>query len=155
MIADLEPQLLRLIALDADDLSVISANLQDAVVRVADMAFLPKEKRFALLGSRFNWAAPDSGPMERRSVGLHFDQVLRAAFVGFDRDDQAGVLNLLSIGFDPGEAPGGAICLTFSAGASIKLEVECVDAQMRDIGPRWQTHSKPRHDIVGNASPAE
>ena len=46
---------LKLIALDAEDLSVLSANLQDAVLRIADIAYLPREKRFAAIANRFDW----------------------------------------------------------------------------------------------------
>ncbi len=141
-----EPEMLRLIALDDDDLAVISANLQDAVVRVPDLAYLPKARRFALLASRFDWAASET-QMERCRAGLHFDAVTHAAFTGFNPADAATVLNLLSVGFDPGEAPGGQIVLTFSGGAGIRLKVECIDAQMRDIGPRWVTRAKPGHGI--------
>jgi hypothetical protein len=141
------PAPLRLVALDEDDLAVVSANVQDAVVRIADMAYVPKDRRFALLASRFDWACAECGRIERCRAGLHFDSVERASFTGFDRSNQAGVLNLLSIRFEPGEAPGGAVLLIFSAGAAIRLDVECIDAQMRDLGPRWEAHAKPGHEI--------
>ncbi len=138
---------LRLIALEAEDLSAMSCNLQDAVVRVADLAFLPAQRRFALLASRFDWVVAESGRMERCRAGVHFDHVTHVASTGFDRSNREGVLNLLSLSFQEGEAPGGVIELVFSAGAAIRLEVECVDAQMRDLGPRWQAAHKPGHAI--------
>ena len=138
---------LRLIALDAEDLSVISTNLQDAVVRVADLAFLPAQRRFALLASRFDWVAAERGEQERCRAGLHFDNVVRVASTGIDRSNREGVLNLLSIAFLDGEAPAGTIELVFSGGAAIRLEVECVDAQMRDLGPRWAAAHRPGHAI--------
>lgn len=138
---------LRLIALDAEDLAVISCNLQDAVVRVADLAFVPAQRRFALLASRFDWVAADAGRQERCRAGLHFDSVVKVASTGFDRGNREAVLNLLSISFEAGEAPGGAIELTFSGGAAIRLDVECVDAQMRDLGVRWTARHKPGHAI--------
>ena len=141
------PDALRLIALDDDDLAVISANLQDAVVRAADLAFLPRARRFALLASRFDWVKAAEGRMERCRTGLHFDAVTQVAFTGFKPSDPDTVLNLLSIGFEQQEAPGGVVTLTFSGGAGIRLNVECIDAQMRDIGPRWATKAKPGHGI--------
>jgi hypothetical protein len=138
---------LRLMALDEDDLEVVSTHVQDASVRIADMAYLPRDKRFALLASRFDWCCAAGGRIERCRAGLHFDRVERAAFMGFDPHDAAGVLNLLSIQFEPGEAPGGAVLLTFSGGAAIRLEVECIDAQMRDLGLRWEAHARPGHAI--------
>ncbi len=146
--------ILRFVALDAEDLAVISANLQDAVVRVADLVFVPKDRRFALLASRFDWVAAAAGRMERCQTGLHFDRVSRVASMGFDRADQTMVLNLLSVVFEPGDAPGGAILLTFSGGAALRLDVECVDAQMRDLDLRWETKAKPGHAIIDDPSGA-
>jgi len=138
---------LRLIVLDSQDIDVLSCNLQDAVVRAADLAYLPKERRFALLASRFDWVAAEDGRMERCRSGLHFDHVRAVASTGFDRLDAERVLNLLSIVFEPGEAPAGSVVLTFSGGAGVRLDVECVDAQLRDLGPRWTAHHKPGHAI--------
>ena len=152
--ADPDPQLLRLVALDADDLAVLSANLQDAVVRVRDLVFVPKDQRFALLASRFDWVAAEAGRMERLQSGVHFDHVLGVKFTGFDRNNEAGALNLLSVGFEPDDAPGGAILLTFSGGAAIRLDVECIDSQMRDTGPRWETRAKPGHAVIDDEAGA-
>lgn len=138
---------LRLIALDAEDLAVLSCNLQDAVVRVQDLAFIPEQHRFAFLASRFDWAAADAGQMERCRAGLHFDHVTKVSSTGFDRTNRNAVLNLLSLSFEETSAPAGTIMLTFSGGAGIRLDVECVDAQMRDLGPRWTAHHKPGHAI--------
>ncbi len=136
---------LRLLARDAEDLAVFSAHMQDAIVRAADMAYLPKARRFALAGARFDWLAAERGQIERCEVGLHFEGVLAAVTTGFDRAAPDVVLNLLSIVFTPGEAPAGEVSLTFSGGAGVRLKVECLDAQLRDLGPRWQTKSRPGH----------
>lgn len=136
---------LRLIARDRDDLAVISAHLQDAIVRTRDMAFLPRERRFVFSGARFNWLAAEAGRMERVEIGAHFEGVLSAATHGFDPADANTVLNLLGIEFTPGEEPGGAVRLIFSGDAEIRLNVECLEAQLRDMGPRWQTTSRPGH----------
>ncbi len=139
------PPRLRLLAQDTEDLAVLSAHMQDAVIRVGDMAWLPKSRRFALAGSRFDWLAAEAGRMERCHVGLHFDGVLGAASMGFDPAGHDLALNLLSIEFTPGDAPAGEIVLTFSGGAAVRLAVECLDAQLRDLGPRWQTKMRPGH----------
>lgn len=139
-----DPPPLKLAALDADDLGVISAHLQDATVRVGDMAYLPKGLRFALVASRFDWPLALRGTRERCHVGLHFERVLKVARSGFDQDPDR-VLNLLAIMFKEGQAPSGTIILTFSGGAAIRLEVECVEAALSDIGPRWPVEDKPGH----------
>lgn len=146
-------EVLRLIALDLEDLEVMSCNLQDAVVRVADLAFVPGQRRFALLASRFDWVAADAGRQERCRVGLHFDSVVKVASTGFDRANPQAVLNLLSVSFEEALAPAGVVELTFSGGAAIRLDVECVDAQMRDLGFRWSARHKPGHAI--DDAPAE
>jgi hypothetical protein len=138
-------QPLRLLAQDAEDLAVLSAHMQDAVIRAGDMAFLPKSRRFALAGCRFDWLAAEAGRKERCHVGLHFEGVLAAASTGFDPGRHDDVLNLLSIEFTPSDAPSGDVLLTFSAGAAVRLRVECLEAQLRDLGPRWQTKMRPGH----------
>ena len=138
---------LRLIALDADDLAVLSANLQDAAVAVSDMTYLPAAKRFALAGQRFDWVRAASGATERCATGFHFDHVLGVSRAGFDPAEGERVLHLLAIDFEAGEAPAGRISLTFSGGAALRLDVECVDAQMRDLGPRWACDQQPEHAL--------
>ena len=69
------------------------------------------------------------------------------ARTGFAQDKPDAVLNLLAIVFETGEPPGGTVRLTFSGGAAIRLEVECVEAEMRDLGPRWAAKAKPGHAL--------
>ena len=70
-----DPGLLKLLVFDEEDLAVVSANLQDAIVRASDMAFLQKEQRFALTAARFDWMAADEGRCERLLTGMHFERV--------------------------------------------------------------------------------
>ena len=139
--------LLRLFALDEEDLAILSANLQDARIEVADLAYLPKEKRFALAGKRFDWVKAAAGGCERCATGLHFERVLGVARSGFEQSEAQRVLNLLSIHFEPTDAPAGRIVLTFSGQAAVRLEVECIEAQMRDLGPRWPCDKQPAHPV--------
>jgi hypothetical protein len=141
-------ELLRLMALDAEDLAVLSAHLQDAILRVGDMLFLPQEKRFVLALNRFDWLAAAAGRRERVQAGLHFERVLGVARQGFHQDRPNDLLNLLSIEFTPGEAPSGAVVLTFSGGCALKLEVECLEARMADLGPRWPARWEPGHKVA-------
>ena len=136
--------LLRLLALDQEDLAVVSAHLQDAVVRVGDITYLPKERRFALLARRFDWEAPPNEP-RRRLTGLHFEQVLGARCRGLDRSNPEAVLNLLAITFEETQAPSGTATLMFSEGAAIQIDLECVESQMKDLGPVWEAEARPIH----------
>lgn len=143
---------LRLIALDTEDLEVLSTHLQDAVLRVADMTYLPGEKRFALVLNRFNWEdARESArrarhiAFERRRTGLHFDRVLAVRTQKIDRTAGDGVLELLAIRFEETDAPAGTIELAFAGDATLRLEVECIEAAMRDLGGAWETGRRPAH----------
>jgi hypothetical protein len=138
---------LKLVALDPDDLAIVSAHLQDAVVRVGDLAFLPSEHRFALVARRFDWEAGPSEPPRRRLTGLHFERVLAARTRGIDRGNTDAVLNLLAITFEETDSPSGTATLVFSEGAAIQLELECIETQMKDLGPVWEAEGRPVHDI--------
>ena len=138
---------LKLIALDAEDLSVLSANLQDAVLRVADVAYLPREKRFAAIANRFDWASAEQGPSTyaRRRAAVRFERVLGAQLHGIDLANMDAVLALLAISFEPTAAPEGHVTLHFADGAAIRLHVECIEAELKDLGPVWKAKSKPHH----------
>ena len=146
---------LRLLALDEDDLEILSANMQDALIPVPEIAYLPAERRFALAGKRFDWVKAAAGGCERCAVGLHFERVLGVARTGFAQTEVERVLNLLAIAFAPTEAPAGHVLLTFSGGAAIRLNVECLEAQMRDLGPRWPCDKTPAHATDDAARPAD
>jgi hypothetical protein len=153
---------LRLIALDTEDLSVVSAHLQDAVVRVSDMAYLHHEKRFAAVVNRFDWehaaaAQKSAGKIthsERRRAGLRFERVLGAKVHGLDLKDRKAVLALLSISFSPAAEgqPDGDVTLTFSGGAAIRLQVECLEAELKDLGAAWATKHIPVHPEPSSGS---
>jgi hypothetical protein len=142
---------LKLIALDAEDLAVVSAHLQDAVLKVADMTFLPREKRFAAVANRFDWVeaisndAAKGGHYARRRAALRFERVLGAQVHGLDLKNKGAVVSLLAISFQPGEPPEGNITLQFADGCAIRLHVECIETELRDLGPVWEARSKPMH----------
>ena len=139
---------LKLVALDAEDLSVISAHLQDAVMKVADAVYLPREKRFAAIVNRFDWADALTDGKEafaRRRAALRFERVLSAKVQGIDLKNSGAVLSLLAIGFEPREAPEGDVTLLFADGRAIRLRVECIETELKDLGPVWQAKSKPQH----------
>lgn len=147
---------LKLIAFDTEDLDVVSAGVQDAVVKVSDIAWLPKEGRFVLLLNRFAWEATDpagKGEFQRRRAALHFDRVSAVRRRNLRQDAPDGVLNLLAVRFTRTEAPAGTIELVFSSDACIRLEVECIEARLADLGPAWSTGSCPEHRIE-DAGPA-
>lgn len=142
---------LKLIALDSEDLEVISAYVQDAIVRVEDMGFAPADNRFALIMNRFAWEEGDERSRgQRKRSALHFERVLKATPSGIDLKAREGVLDLLAITFEPGESPEGTVILDFAGGGSIRLEVECLEAKMRDLGAAWAAAARPAHSLDGD-----
>jgi hypothetical protein len=143
---------LRLIALDGEDLAVLSAHLQDAILRVGDMVYLPDEQRFVLALNRFDWLALEGGGAPHRAqTGLHFEKVRKVMLHGFRQDRPDDILNLLDIEFIAGgEAPSGSVALVFSGGCALRLEVECLEARMADLGPRRRVRRAPGHGTEGS-----
>lgn len=139
---------LKLVALDDQDLGVISAHVQDAVMKVGDLEYLPARRRFVLPMNRFAWERK-SGFLrqhnERRRSVLHFDRVLGVKTSGIARDKPDDVLSLLAVSFVPIDRPAGLVELIFSGGGAIMLDVECVEARLADIGGAWQAASRPVH----------
>ncbi|QTL06316.1 DUF2948 family protein [Aquabacter sp. L1I39] len=147
---------LKLLALDMEDLAVISAHLQDAVVKVKDMGYLPSSQRFALLLNRFDWDSKETASQNvRRRAGLHFERVSAAKVRGLDLKNGEAVLNLLAITFLPEDEPSGTIALTFSGGTEIRLSVECIEARLGDLGPAWGCSKAPAHEAPLAAGPAK
>ncbi|MBL8530697.1 MAG: DUF2948 family protein [Hyphomonadaceae bacterium] len=139
---------LRLIAEDAADLAIIAAAAQDALVRMGDVSFDPKARRFTAMISRFRWeTAGETGPFERASAALAFESVLGVKSRRVRRDAEA-LASVLSIAFSPGETPpGGAVSLMLAGGGEIVLDVECLDALLLDLGPKWPTPRRPDHEV--------
>jgi hypothetical protein len=145
-----EPKRLRLLAEDDEDLRIISAYLQDAVVRVGDLAYLPKSRRFAFLANRYCWECDDARAAGlRQRTGVHFDNVARAQSARIRQGKPDAVLQLLAVQFERGEGEAGAIELSFAGGGRVRLDVECIDAAMRDLSGPWRAQGRPEHDLSG------
>ena len=135
--------MLKLTAQDAEDLKVISAHMQDALVRLSDIRYLSKTRQFALVANRFAWEKQPNS--ERRRTGIHFEHVLNVKQQGILGLKGDAILSLLAISFEPGQAPSGTVVLTFSADCTIRLAVEYLDLQLKDLGGAWATELKPHH----------
>ena len=138
--------MLRFQVVDEDDLAVLSAHLQDATLSLADATYLPSSHRFAAVVSRIDWLALTQGRQQRRHAGFHFERVLRVQRSGFGSGDDAPI-QLLAISFEATSAPAGSVLLTFAGGRTIKLDVECVEAEMRDLSAGWPVDDRPRHRL--------
>jgi hypothetical protein len=138
---------LTLAAEDMEDLEIISARLQDAVAQVKDLVWLPKSRRFAAIFNRFKWEDARGGDLRVRAR-LHFDDVLSVKSQNIRRDTRDAVVSLLAIRFVPkGEGdPAGTVELVFAGGASIRIDVECIDAGLTDVSGEWAARGRPDHD---------
>ncbi|MBY5445463.1 DUF2948 family protein [Rhizobium leguminosarum] len=139
---------LKLVALDDEDLAMISAHMQDSVFKVGDIDWSPRDAQFALAVNRFVWEGAERKRrgFERRRAALVFKRVLAVRSLGIDRGKRDEVLSLLALRFEKkGEGPDGTVELALSGTASIALDVECIEVQMADIGGAWAAVAKPRH----------
>ncbi len=163
---------LRLRAVDAEDLAILSAQLQDALVPIADMAYLPDQGQFVMVVNRFMWNVPPadhaepgaaaSGPGStgqairatedpsylRIHCGVRFDGVTAVRSRGFDLKDRRLILELLAV--RPEE---GAVSLDFAGGAQVRLETGAVDCFLADLGDPWPTRLRPSHPIEPRDGP--
>lgn len=138
---------LRLLAQDVEDLQVLSSAMQDALVRMRDLSFDPRARRFILTANRFCWErARERGPYLRVRSALSVDGVRAVRSRNLRIEDAEALAYLLAVRFEPAqEAPEGVMLLLFAGGGEIRLDCECIDAVLADIGAPWPTRRKPNH----------
>ncbi len=144
----------KLVAFDKDDIEVVSAHVQDALVRVADIFWRPYEHRFVMALNCFDWmnaVDPGSGkdghlPDYRRCrTALRFERVTACKCRNLDQSNKDATLNLLAVEFDARNGPSGTVTLTFSGGGAIRLDVECLEAELADLGEVYAATCCPDH----------
>lgn len=133
---------LRLIVHDGEDLTVLSALLQDALVRHGDMTYDSKAKRFALVLSRYRWEADARA---RVRTGVHFNHVLKVQHQGLDLRKPDTMVELLSLRGEEEAGGDATIRFDFAGGGSIRLVADCIDAEARDMGESWIARRTPDH----------
>lgn len=146
-------ELLKLVALDRDDLEVVSTHLQDATLSVGDVHWLPSEKRLVISLARFDWegALGEAPQFQRRRTALRFDRVNAIKCRNVNCKDKEAMLNLLAVEFDESDPPGGVVTLMCSDGAALRLEVECLECELVDLGPVWTETCRPTHAEADDA----
>ena len=134
-VLSVSPQL-KLIALDADDLAVISAHVQDARVQASDIIWRQGEKRLVVGMSRLDWEQTLAGETSPRRLiaALRFDRVLACKARNIDLATPKAALELVGIEFHPAEPPGGSAVLMFSQGEALRLDLECLECELSDLG---------------------
>jgi hypothetical protein len=143
---------LKLIALDREGLEVISAHVQNTCVKRTDMAWLPRQRRFVVVGMRYDWVGAKTGPAERVASVLRFDRVLKVSHLGLERLDSEATLNLLAVAFEKTDPPAGMIILAFADGELVRLEVECVEVELSDMGLRLPAEACPGHALTDTSA---
>jgi hypothetical protein len=146
---------LKFVVLDEEDLEIVSTHLQDAVVKVSDVLWRPRESRLVVALNRFDWEGAQTAKPEyrRRRSALRFERVLSCKGRDMTPASTNGVLNLLAVEFSETDGPSGVVTLTFSGGAALRLDVECLEAELADLGPSWTTAVCPAHAVEDQAAP--
>lgn len=142
------PKPLALKAYDAEDLAVLSACLQDAIIRRADLVYDPKGRRFALIASRLCRESGTAGPPTRARSIVRFDGVSRVQSRGLERILPSSFVSLLTIDVraDDPERPG-ELHLVFAGDAGVRLTIEAIDVTLKDEGPHWRGRIAPDHGL--------
>jgi DUF2948 family protein len=152
---------LKIIAHDAEDLAVVSSCLQDSLIPLNEMRYLPQERRFIMVANRFRWEraaqgaqeppadkdAPfesdeDFGARQRTNAGICIDRVLAVRSRNIDRSRPDEFLSLLSVQLD-----GNKLTLLFAGGGIIQLEIEGLSLYLSDLGTAWPTQWQPDHAL--------
>ncbi len=136
-------QKLKLLAEDAADLEVLSAALQDAVAKIGDIRFEARTKRLTVTFNRYRW---EGGGGQRIRSALQIGSVLGVKARRLRRGAKDAIVELLSLGFEPGAAPGGDLTLTFAGGGDLRVSIDCIDAILMDVSEPWPTKRSPNHD---------
>lgn len=146
--------LLKLKALDAEDLQVISAALQDSLVAVRDIAWVPNEKRFVLVVNRFRWEAPadHDGAWSRCHSILGFAEVSAVRHADMPLSEPDRILELLAIESEEAEGGGAIVRMHFADGRMIRLEAPRLLCHVEDVGEPWPTRFRPGHPLADTAS---
>lgn len=129
--------------MDADDLAVISAALQDAITHIGDIYWEKEGRSLTVAFNRLRWEASAE---ERVRTAVQLGSVTRVRHRNLRTDAKEAVLQLLAVTFEPGEAPGGLVTFAFADGGDLAAEVECIDAAMADVSEPWKVTRKPAHE---------
>jgi hypothetical protein len=140
---------LRLLAVDDDDLQVISAALQDAISTVGEISYEPQARRLTIALNRFCWECSDEEPVRIRA-GLQLGGVLGVKSRDVALEAKTAVISILALTFEPAAAPedpGGAVLIHLAGDGDIRVAVECIDAVLSDLSEPWPAQASPAHQV--------
>ncbi|MEO0549488.1 MAG: DUF2948 family protein [Pseudomonadota bacterium] len=140
-----EPKPLRLIAQNGDDLEIISAAVQDAVLKAENLKFNRREHRFTIELNRYRWETPKDKARVRAILAI--DTVLNVRTRAVSKADPDMVMSVLSLKFAPDAGPpGGKLSILFSGDGELELTVEALDLTLLDSTYEWSTRHRPDHE---------
>lgn len=143
---------LSLKAEDPGDLQIVSAALQDAIVRMNDIRYDAKARVLTAVFNRYRWENASKrakGPGDRVRSGLSVAGVLNVQALNLKRAPKDAVAQLLTITFDASdqaEDPSGDLTLEFAGGGKMRLRVECLDILLADVSDPWRARARPDHE---------
>lgn len=137
---------LRLEAEDEEDLEIISAAIQDAIVEIGDICRDESSRALSLILNRFVWENDAIGDANRRGAVLLIHDVLNVRARGIDQTRKHNLLSLLTLDFCPKDPPGGTLSLVFAGGGEIRLTLDCLNLVLADVSPSWRARHRPDHD---------
>ena len=142
---------LKLLAVSDEDLRVVAAHLQDAIVSVQDIASLKKNRIFLIQLNRFMWEDVEKGVFRKnkriRTV-LKFDNVISVLSKNINIKKNKFFLDFLTIESSLLPDKSYEIKLIFSGDAVIKIKTEVIDVTLDDQGSPWESKTKPKHDFL-------
>lgn len=146
----LSDQALRLAVETADDVTVASTLLQDAVGQTGEISWMKRRRRLVMLLNRFRWEDAEAAKVAKRKpervrAALVCDDVLGVRARGLDPSDGDTIFSLLSIAFEPGDAPSGRVVMTLAGDGELALDVECLDMRLIDLTRPWNARGTPDH----------
>lgn len=142
---------LNLVAMDGEDLQILSSLVQDAVFPITEMRWHARDKQLALLINRFRWedTARERHGAERVRTLLVIENVLGIASQGIDRNERDMILQVLSVDFEPDQDIDGHVTLTLAGDGAIRARVEALEVRLRDVTRPYKAPSgkAPDHQI--------
>jgi len=144
---------LSLMAKDEEDLQILSVYLQDAILLLKEVRYLPEEKKFIAVLNRFRWEAQgdeierSEATYERVHTGLCIEHVTRVASKGIDMENKEAFLSLLALHYDH----DNQLEMVFAGGGVIRMNLEKLSLFLQDLDQSWPTKWRPLHDAAGKA----
>ena len=142
---------LKLLATSEEDLRVISAHLQDAIVAVQDIASLKKNRIFLIQLNRFMWEDVEKGVFRKNKrirTMLKFDNVISVLSKNINTKEYKNFLDFLTIESNLLPDKSYEIKLIFSGDSVIKIKAEVIDVTLDDQGSPWESKTQPKHDFL-------